>query len=396
MHSYTGKTLRREDRRLKLPFTLTLRGSDAVLRCEQLLKIVPKRRCVLSGRWANKRVLVKLFYRPLHVDRHLKREITGSRALSKAGVRTPDLLYAGKVHNTSIGVLLFEYMHPIFLIRDIWDNMEDPQEKRALFRRLTAITAKMHRAGLKQRDLHLNNFFLHKNKIYAFDAAQVKSNRTGYPLGKKESIVNLALLFAQLTVRDCSLVGDLYTEYARTCGWHDRDLTDKDFQVHIERQRQWRLKRFYTKKLFRQTEKVICRRSFTHFMLCARTDYSPAMARFLDSPNRLLEGPHSRLQKKSKVFEKYRLRIENRELVVRRYHNRGMLQGFRPRFWKTLAARSWQAAHRAFAFDQAAPRPIALLEKRFGPFCGTSYFVYEIDGNRPPALVPSPPIGVTE
>ncbi len=128
MHSYTGKTLRCEDRQLKLPFALTLRGSDDVLRCEQLLKIVPKRRCVLSGSWGNKRVLVKLFYRPLHVNRHLRRETTGSRALAKAGVSTPELIYAGKAQNTSVGVLLFEYMHSICLIRDVWYKMEDPKE----------------------------------------------------------------------------------------------------------------------------------------------------------------------------------------------------------------------------------------------------------------------------
>ncbi len=395
MHSYTGKTLRREGRQLKLPFALTLRGSDDVLRCEQLLKIVPKRRGVLSGSWGNKRVLAKLFYRSLHVNRHLRREITGSRALSKAGVSTPELLYAGKAQNTSVGVLLFEYMHSICLIRDVWNKMEGPKEKRVLFRRLTGIIAKMHRAGLKQRDLHLNNFFIHKNKIYAIDAAQVKPNRTGYPLRKKESLVNLALLFAQLTLQDCALVGDLYTEYARIRGWRDMDRTYKDLQVHIERQRKWRLKKFYRKKLFRETDKVICRRSFTHFMLCARSDYSPVMARFLDSPNRVLDDPHSRLQKKDNASEKYRLRIDHRELIVRRYHNKGLLHGFRPCFWKTHAARSWQDAHRAFALDHAAPRPIALLEKRFGPFCATSFFVYEFDSKLPPELILSPPTGVT-
>ena len=380
---------------MKLPFALTPRGSEDALCCERLLKIVPKRRSVLVGSWGNKRVLVKLFYRPLHVKRHLRREITGSRALSKAGVSTPELLYAGKVQKTAIGVLLFEYLHPISLIRDVWYKMEDPKEKRVLFRRLTGIIAKMHRAGLKQQDLHLNNFFLHKNKIYAFDAAQVKPHRTGYPLRKTECLANLALLFAQLTLKDCSLVGDLYTEYAKIRGWRDMDRTYKNLQVHIKRQRKWRLKKFYRKKLFRETEKLICRRSFTNFMLCARTDYSPVMARLLDSPNRLLEGPHSQLQNKDNASEKYRLRIKNRELVVRRYHNKGLLHGFRPCFWKTRAARSWQDAHRAFAFNHDAPRPIALVEKRFGPFYSTSFFIYETDSKLPPELFAPPPTGVT-
>jgi hypothetical protein len=395
MHSYTGKTLRREGRALTLPFALTLKGSKDVLHCERLLKIVPKRRCVLSGSWGNKRVLAKLFYRRLHVNRHLNREITGSRSLSEADVKTPQLLYAGKAKNTSIGVLLFEYLHPICLIRDLWNKMEIPKEKRDLFRRLIGIVAKMHRAGLKQRDLHLNNFFIHKKTIYAIDAAQVERRMSGHPLRKKESLSNLALLFAQLTVRDCALVVDLYTEYVRTRGWHDFDLTDTDLQRHIERQRKWRLKKFYTKKLFRETEKLICRRTFTHFMLCDRSDYSPVMASLLDSPDRLLDELHGRLQKKDTTSEKYSLKIENRELVVRQYHNRGLFHGFRPCFWKTRAARSWQEAHRAFALDNAVPRPIALLEKRFGPFCGTSFFIYEDHSKLPPEFTLSPSTGGT-
>jgi hypothetical protein len=396
MHSYTGKTIRREGRELKLPFALTLRGTEDVLLCERLLKIVPKRRCVLFGSWGNKRVLVKLFYRSLHVNRHLTREITGSRSLLKAGVKTPALLYAGKARNTSIGVLLFNYLHPISLIRDLWSKIEIPKEKRDLFRRLTGIVAKMHRAGIKQRDLHLNNFFIHKNKIYAIDAAQIETRKSGHPLGQKESLSNLALLFAQLTVQDGALVVDLYTQYARARGWRDVDLTEKDLQSHIELQRKWRLRKFYTKKLFRETEKLICRRSLTHLMLCDRSEYSPVMARLLDSPDRLLDETHSRLQTKDTASEKYRLWIDNRELVVRRFHNSGVYYGFRLRFGKTRAARSWQEAHRAFALDNAAPRPIALLEKRVGPFCGTSFFIYECDRKLPPEFDLSPSTGGTD
>jgi hypothetical protein len=387
MHAYTLKTLRREGRDLRLPFVLVLRDSEDVLRCEHLLKVVPKRRCVLSGSWGKKRVLAKLFYRPLHVNRHLRREITGNRSLSGAGINTPEVLYSGKARNISVGVLLFDYLHPVYHLLNVWNTMEDPQEKRVLFCRLTEIVAKMHLAGLKQRDLHLNNFFVHKDKIYAIDAAQIKRNNTGDPLRKTESLANLALLFAQLTVQDCSLVGDLYTEYARIREWHDMDRINEDLQMHIQRQREWRLKQFYTKKLFRQTEKLICRRSFRQFMLCLRSDYSPAMARFLDSPDRILDDPHGQLQTEDSDFETYRLTIENRDLVVRRYHNRGWLQSCRPFFWKTLAARSWQDAHRAYAFDHDAPRPIALVEKRFGPFCGPAFFVYEPGNPKSPDLV---------
>ncbi len=107
MHSYTGKTLRKAERHLKLPFSLQLKKSNAVLFCEQLLKIVPKRRAVLSGKWTNREVLAKLFYRTFHINRHLQRETAGCRAMAKAGIPTPELLYAGKTDDGSVGFLLF-------------------------------------------------------------------------------------------------------------------------------------------------------------------------------------------------------------------------------------------------------------------------------------------------
>ena len=391
MHSYTGKTLRCAGRHIKLPFSLILGGSEDVLRCEQLLKIVPKRRGVLFGRWGSKPVLAKLFYRLFHIHRHLQREIKGSRAILKAGIPTPELLYAGKTDNSSVGILLFEYIHPIRPLLDVWNTLEGPKEKLVLFRRLIGIIAKMHQAGLKQRDLHLNNFFIHNNEIYAIDGASVKQNRTGYPLRKKESLNNLGLLFAQLTIQDCSIISNLYTEYIKIRGWDNSVHIYKDLQVQTERQRKWRLKKYYGRKLFRETDKVICRRSFTHFMLCMRSDYSPIMARFLDSPDRVLSSSNSQLLKKDDLSEEFRVKIDHQEFVVKKYNEKGVYNGVLPCFWTTRAAHSWQNTHRDFALSHAAPRPVALLEKRFGPFCGTSFFISKFDSKPSNDLIQPPP-----
>jgi hypothetical protein len=301
MHSYTGKSLRSAKSHLKLPFSLRLKKSEVVLLCEHLLKIVPKRRAVLSGKWGNRAVLAKLFYRPFHIRRHLQRETAGCLAIAKAGIHTPEVWYAGKTDHASIGVLLFEYLHPISSLRDVWNGLEAPEEKMFLFRQLLDIIAKMHEAGLKQCDLHLDNFFLHHGTLYAIDGASVKQSRNGHSLSKEESLNNLGLLFAQLTTQDCALVEGLFTNYCKARGWDDSKNLYEYLQKQIEQQQEWRFKKYFAKNLFRKTDKIIYQRSFRHFLLCMKSEHSTALVNFLVASDSEWENKTSRTMAESRT-----------------------------------------------------------------------------------------------
>ncbi len=378
MHSYTGKALRRANRHLELPFSLRLRKSDIALLCEHLLKIVPKRRAVFSGTWEKQEVLAKLFYRPLHIRRHLQRETAGCQALAKAGIPTPKVLYAGKTDNASVGVLLFEYLHPISSLRDVWNALEFREEKQLLFRQLLDIIAKMHQAGLKQCDLHLDNFFIHHHTLYAIDGASVTRSSNGRPLAKQESLHNLGLLFAQLTTQDCAITIDLFREYLKARAWDDTERIHDDLQSQIQQQQEWRFKKYFARNLFRKTDRVVYQRSFRHFMLCIKSDYSPAMADYLDSLQQLSPLPNS--QSKNSFSEEFSVQIAGTDFVVTRYRHKGIDKTALSCWRMSPAAHAWQKAHRDASLDQTAPKPVALLEKHFGPFCSTSFYICKADG----------------
>lgn len=375
MHSYTGKTLRSANRHLELPFSLRLKKNEAFLLCEHLLKIVPKRRTVLSGKWETQEVLAKLFYRTFHINRHLQRETAGCLAIAKAGIPTPELLYTGKTKDGSVGVLLFEYIHPISSLRDVWNASESPEDKKHLFRQLLDIIAKMHHAGLKQCDLHLDNFFIHNDTLYAIDGASIKQNRNGHSLSKEESLNNLGLLFAQLTTQDYSITGTLFTDYVKARAWDDTARIHEELQRQIQQQLEWRFNKYFAENLFRETDKVVFQRSCRHFMLCKKTEYTTAMESFLDSPEQLLHSPSSQLVNKDAFSEKFRVQIANKEFVVHRYSRKGIYNAALSCFRMSPAAYAWQKAHRDASLDQAATKPIALLEKHFGSFCNISFFI---------------------
>lgn len=295
--------------------------------------------------------------------------------MARAEIPTPKLLYAGKTENASIGVLLFEYIYPISSLRDVWNTLENPDKKLILFRRLLNIIAKMHQAGLKQCDLHLDNFFIHNDTLYAIDGASVRQNRSGQPLSKEESLNNLGLLFAQLTRQDYSITGTLFKEYIKIRGWDDTNHLHEYLQSQVQQQQEWRFKKYFAKNLFRKTDLVTYQRSFRHFMLCIKSNYSTAMANFLDSPEQLLYSPSSQLVNKDAFSEKFRVQIANKEFIVHRYRRKGIFNAVLSCFRMSPAAYAWQKAHRDASLDHAAARPIALLEKNFGSFCSISFFI---------------------
>jgi len=69
--------------------------------------------------------------------------------------------------------------------------------------------------------------------------------------------------------------------------------------------------------------------------------------------------------------------------VVKRYNIKGFWHALKRCSRATRAARSWRNAHRLLMLGIETPMPVALLEKRFGPFRSTSYFVNEyLEGPR--------------
>jgi tRNA A-37 threonylcarbamoyl transferase component Bud32 len=139
----------------------------------------------------------------------------------------------------------------------------------------------------------------------------------------------------------------------------------------------------YLKKFFRESEELVCRKNFRRFMLCKRGDFTPAMAAFLSSPDKVLDKLKAGLLKKGRGSTVGRVRIDDHDLVVKRYNTKGFWHALRRCIRATRAAHSWRNAHRLLMLDISTPRPVALLEKRFGPLRSTAYFINEyVEGPR--------------
>ena len=380
MNLYNGIKLRNSGRKVDLPFSLSIDGTHQLLTCEKLLNIISGKRAVFLGRWKNQEVVAKLFFQTLKMNRHIRREVSGIQALLKAGIPTPDLLFTGKSTDKKVAVLLFKYIYPSKELGELWNITEDIKVKRNLIGKLMGILAKMHQAGIKHLDLHLNNFLIKNDEIYTIDGTSIKWNKNSLPLKMGDRINNLALLFAQFTIPDYIIVSDLYAEYVKASGFKDtKDILHK-LQLRIKRWRKWRIKN-YLRLNSKEYSELICGKSFTRFMLCKRAYDTPAMTAFLDDPDRIINDPKSLFLKKGNSSTVIRIKIDQHDLVVKRYNIKNIRHRLRRFLRPSRATHSWQSAHLLLMIGIATPMPVAMLERRFGYFRSKAYYVYEhIDG----------------
>ncbi|MBW1822240.1 MAG: hypothetical protein JRI92_10870 [Deltaproteobacteria bacterium] len=382
MNLYNGIKLRNSGRKVDLPFCLSIDGTNELLTCERLLNIISGKRAVFLGRWCNQEVVAKLFFQPIKINRHIRREASGIKALLKAGISTPDLLFIGKTKDKRVGILLFKYIYPSRELGELWNTTKNVKKKRNLIRKLMVILATMHQAGIKHLDLHLNNFLIKNDEIYTIDGTAIKWDKKSRSLKLQDRIKNLALLFAQFTLPDYFLVYDLYTEYIKASGLKDKkDIFDK-LQLRIERWRRWRI-RNYIKLNSREYSELVCRKSFARFMLCKRAYYTPAMmTAFLDNPDKIINDPKSLFLKKGNSSTVIEIKVDNHDLVVKRYNIKNFRHRLRRFLRPSRATHSWQSAHLLLMLGIATPMPVAMLERRFGYFRDRAYYIYEyIDGH---------------
>ena len=379
MNLYNGKKLRNSGRKVNLPFCLSVAGTEELLTCERVLNIISGKRAVCLGRWGNQEVVVKIFYQSLQINRHMKREVSGIQALLKASIIAPDLLFIGKTKD-KVGVLIFEDIHPSIELGKFWNATESVEEKRNLVRKLMVLLAKMHNAGIKHRNLHLNNFLVKNNTIYTIDGTAIKWNKKGRPLKLRDRLKDLSLLFAQFTLPDYFLVCDLYLAYVNESGLDDTKEIFESLQGYIKHWRRWRIRK-YIKLNSRKYSEIVCHKSFTRFMLCKKAYYTSAIASFLDNLDKIINDPKSLFLKRGNSSTVIRIKIDNHDLVVKRYNIKNFRHRLRRFFRPTRATHSWQSAHKLLKLGIETPTPVAMLERRFGYFRGRGYFICEyVDG----------------
>jgi len=375
-----GNCLRSSGRNLTVPFSIDIKleGRMDELLCTDILRFLPGKRLVCSGKWNSLDVVVKFFLNLIDGKRHFAREERGINALESSGIITPKLLFRGVSISGEVPLLGFEKISGSEDLKKIWEKAENDGRRLDILIGLVTVISKQHISGICQDDPHIRNFLLSGENIYTIDGDAVDAGHIGKTLPLKPSLKNLGLFFAQFYPQYASLIPEAFKAYVSERKWMPSDALYYYLMKEV-RKSKYRTEKDYLKKIFRESTSFICDKSMRRYMICGRAYYDDVMAAFLDNPDAVLK--EGRMLKDGNSSTVYLIELSGRLLVVKRYNMKNMWHALRRACRQSRAWVSWRNAHLLKSVGVNTPNPVAMMEKRLGPFRSVSYILTEyIDG----------------
>lgn len=357
---------------LQAPFTTTLLEKDALpLTCESLLRSLPGKRDVFCGRWGSHEVIVKLFY-GRHARRHWQREKRGSDSLRNLGISTPQLLYAGALKSGKPVLLYARLAKPITAL-EAWTQAEDDQSHREILALLSQLIGRMHKKGLVQTDIHLNNFLFSRGTLYAIDGDGIRC----YPAFVHALTYrkNFALFLAQLPISAEPLIATALSTYLEHNPQSDPGFTDRILEDLDRARRKRRL--HYVTKCTRNCGEFVRRQNFSQLAVFRRDCAGVNLESLLRDPDGFMQ--QGTLLKDGNSATVVKVTTSEGEWVIKRYNIKGISHALKRGLRPSRAWTSWRNAHRLNSSGIATPQAVAMLEKRIGLWRQNCYYVTKWD-----------------
>jgi tRNA A-37 threonylcarbamoyl transferase component Bud32 len=353
------------------------------------LRILPGTREVSNASWRGRDVVLKVFCHRWKARRHYRRELRGLRRLAGLGFRAPVLLLSGRTKQGHWAVVT-EKIQDALTGLEIWRQADTLERKVDLLCQIAAELARQHDKGVIQSDMHLGNFIIRDEEVFALDPAMM-SFRWG-PIGPKRSIRLVARLVSMLPEDAGPAIDAVFQQYGAARSW---SIGLRDMEQLRTRQRRCR-----RRAIERGLRKFL--RTNRHHQAIRRgpwrglADRRLSEAVGLDEITAGLDETMSQGQilKDGRTSFVSRVKLGGIEIVVKRYNHKGLLHSLRHTLKKSRAKRSWLNANRLLLVGIATPRPLAYVEEYRGPLLHRSYFITEfVCGPSLAAVLKDPTLG---
>jgi len=348
--------------------TFTLDGSQVHLK--EVVRALPAKRLVCRALWRGQDTYIKLFF-GASAKKYALRDELGVNYLSTAQILTPPLLYAGGVDNMSVLALVFQAIPKAENAEFIYQQIS-LVEREILLLGLVKVLAQHHQANIIQTDLYLKNFLVSGDDIYTLDGDGIRQYRF---LSRKRALKNLAVLISKFDALEVERwLPKLLEVYATARRWPSMpDLVG--FKRLVNQHRALVASHYADKKVFRQCTDVNTYRELRFFEAVSSNFTSERFPISVHACDRLIEEGIS--LKKGNTCTVSLAEIDGIKTVIKRYNIKGFWHGLSRAFRQTRAAASWANAHRLHILGIPTPKPIALIEQRFGFLRGKAYFLSE-------------------
>ncbi len=372
IRSVTRDELAHADFQFATPFVLDLEQGE--LYAEQLVRLMPGKRMVVFGVWRGVSVVAKLFFDKKSAARHYQADLSGIQSMQEYKIPTPPLCYSGKDASQTIHVILLEKINHAQDLEALWFHHGAIETTVPMLHALMIEVATQHVLGVRQRDLHLGNFLFARNIIYTLDGAQIEIQKK--MLQRQESIENIALLLSQLGAGVETLQQSLFLHYAKARGWlvKPADMTEIMFQIRQCDVQRWQ---HYQQKIFRDSTDFIKLNQWGCRASARRDRFGAELKAFMQDPDSVFARQDAVMLKDGRSSTVIKVKMDGRDVVVKRYNMKNMLHRLRRMLRQTRAAHSWRIAHKLTLFNLNTPLPIAYLESHCLGLRGKSYYISE-------------------
>lgn len=339
------------------------------MRLVQVLRVLPKKRLVAYVRYRNQPAVIKLFFDKLKAKKHSSLELNGLWSLQKAQISIPRILQYGE--QQGVYFVLSEFIETPKPVEEIWHHPNDA-DFTILMKRLLTLMILQYRHGLVQHDLHPGNFLWNGKTLFCIDGGSISKFNLKSQNQRRMAFFNVVKLFAQLSPRRHAMYRSLLKFYYNEAKvpFEPTKLTSFFRALYHERLKRERRK---LQKIQRSSTHVVACRNFFRTTFYNKSHQSAEFLELLKHPERVMK--RGEVLNQSDEVTLVRMAIQNQVIMIKQYQLKKRTQQVKRWFGISQATRAWKNAHRLELVGLSTPKPLAMIECRFGPFKTTSYYI---------------------
>lgn len=304
------------------------------------------------------------------------REWHAMQKIASMQIACPEPLFYGRTEE-GFGVIVTALIPDAQDVFELYTHSTDPQKKIQLLTMMVSQLAHLHIQGIVQGDLHLGNFLLAADRIYLLDPAQIRFYKE--PVKLSVSFSQLAQLCTNWPADQDSGLEVFIRKYFAARGlvirpWH----LDKILKL-IRAFRENSIRRRLRKSL-RESKRYIALKRGNWRAVFAKKLWTPKQAADLPTHIDLLMSQGKVLKRGNTCFV-CQAQINGKQVVIKRYNNKGFWHSLRQTLQGSRARRCWLQGHRFDDLRIPTAEPLAFIEKTRGGLVYCSYIINEfVDG----------------
>jgi hypothetical protein len=334
-----------------IPLSLTMHvpGLGEIV-CSKVYRAIRGKRIACLGTVRNSTVIVKLYFSKYKSRRNWKHSDRGCRAFVDREIPAPRILFSGYLPEYGFYAMVFEYLTEALRIDSALEACSESDQREKVLDILMACIASLHEHGILQNDLHLGNFMISGECIYALDGDQVTTQRR--PIGRKRSFRNLAKLLANIPPAYISNIENRIISYVNKRGW---DISHAEIRKVKEEIRRFRgnILSEYLRKIFRRRDPFVTHSDLRFYSVHDRHQFDVEFDDIIEALKK------SSFEKESYASGYYLALIGDKNLLV--WSSRGYGPRILRRFWS--ASRIWKNALMLRRIGVETPIPVTLVAR---------------------------------